>query len=526
VEAHDLKGIEVRSLVATKGGVFAATDQGVFKSNDGGSTWRITNLRISTYALACTEGGVLLAGTENGVYRSDDYGETWALTGLKGKLVKALASTGGVIYAGTSEGVYVTTDETTWKPTGLYRAVISLAVQPGNPKVVYAGTAGGFSEKLEDFGDLYYSTDGGVSWTRYWLCNNTQLVLLLGGFPLYYAVNTILVNPCNPREVYVGTGFVFTIFVVMPMVAGGIWVVRDFGRTLDFLGPWWPFERTTEGVLYKGISVNALALSFSCELLLAGTGRGVFLVTNEGHAWLELGPDNASVHAIAIDREGRVYAGRGDGLSVFHHKPLTASLSASVASEERALRVSGALVGEGAGLPKRSVKVLLNGIEATVCLTDSAGRYECRVPPEAGGKSTLNLTVYFPGEFCYSPSSKTLILFMVNVTTEHGRVTGAGWYEAGSTVTVTVYPTTVVKDIFTSYVFEGWSVNGSVVSTLPSYTFTVNKPLTLTAVWRIEVNIFAICLAAVGILLTVIALAVIALTVTRKGSSASETRSP
>jgi hypothetical protein len=347
VEAHDLKGVEVRSLVATKGGVFAATDQGVFKSNDGGSTWRITNLRISTYALACTEGGVLLAGTENGVYRSDDYGETWALTGLKGKLVKALASTGGVIYAGTSEGVYVTTDETTWKPTGLYRAVIS-----------------------------------------------------------------------------------------------------------------------------------------------------------------------------------RARRARGDGLSVFHHKPLTASLSASVASEERALRVSGALVGEGAGLPKRSVKVLLNGVEATACLTDSAGRYECRVPPEAGGKSTLNLTVYFPGEFCYSPSSKTLILFMVNVTTEHGRVMGAGWYEAGSIVTVTVYPTTVVKDIFTSYVFEGWSVNGSVVSTLPSYTFTVNKPLTLTAVWRIEVNIFAICLAAVGILLTVIALAVIALTVTRKGSSSPETRSP
>ena len=524
VEAHDLKGIEVRSLVATRGGVFAATDQGVFKSNDGGSTWRITNLRISTYALACTEGGVLLAGTENGVYRSDDYGETWALTGLKGKLVKALASTSGVIYAGTSEGVYVTTDGTTWKHTGLYGDVVSLAVQPGNPKVVYAGTAGGFSEKLEDLGDLYYSTDGGNSWTRYWLCNNTRLALLLGGLPLHYAVNAILANPCDPQEVYVGTGFLFTVLIIIPTEAGGIWVIKNF-RILDFIRPW-PFERASEGILYKGGSVNALAL-FGCEWLLAGMDGGVFLTTNKGRTWLKLDPENASVKAITVDAEGRIYAGRGEGLSIFYRKPLTVSLSAYAKMDgEGTLRVSGILASGSAGLPERSVKILVNGSEAAVCHTNSTGGYECTISLAASDCSNLNLTVYFPGEFCYKQSSKTLILYKVSATTEHGKVTGAGWYEAGSTATVTVYPTTVVKDIFTSYVFEGWLVNGSVVSNLPNYTFTVNKPITLTAVWRIEVNIFAICLAAVGILLIVVALAVIALTVTRKESSASQTRSP
>jgi hypothetical protein len=475
VEARELEGRDVRALVAARNGVFAATDQGVFVSVDGGSTWRSTNLRASTFALACTEGGALLAGTESGVYRSEDYGETWTPIGLKGKRVNALASAGAVIYAGTSEGVYAAADETTWKHTGLYGNVVSLAVQPGNPKVVYAGTAGGF---LTGFGDFYYSTDGGASWTRYWLCNNTKLALLLAGFPLYYAVNAILVNPCDPREVYVGTSFLFTVFGAIPAAAGSVWVSKDSGRSLNYTGP------------LKGGGVNTLALSVDRGWLLAGTSNGVFLSANKGETWLELGPANASVKAVTIDSEGRVYAGKHRGLSVFHHKPLATSLSVNVSIGGRGLlRVSGVLAGGDAGLPKRAVRVLLNGREAAVCYTGSKGEYECAASPETGNGATLNLTVYFPGDFCYLRSSKTLILYMVSASAEHGKVSGegwygTGWYPVGSTIRVAVPPVVEVPP-GVRYVFKWWKIekpSGIETSATPSLELTVDAPINLTAV--------------------------------------------
>jgi photosystem II stability/assembly factor-like uncharacterized protein len=423
VEAHELKGRSVHALVAMRGTVFVATDQGVFRSCDEGSTWHNTNLRVSTYALACAGNSVLLAGTESGVYRSGDYGETWALIGLKGKRVNALASSGAVIYAGTSEGIYITSDGTTWEHTELRGNVVSLAVQPDNPKVVYAGTAGSFSKKLEEFGDLYRSTDGGASWTRCWLSNATARVLFLVGFPLYYEVNTILVNPCDPREVYIGTNFLFTMMILIPVAVGDVELSADFGRSWSSIKPW-PFNRTS-GDQVLSMSVHTLAFGFGCEWLLVGTDDGIFLSTDKGCTWFILGPENATVRAIAVDSEGRIYAG-------------------------------------------------------------SNGLFYC-VPK----------------------------IVKVSATTEHGNVSGVGWYKVGSTATITVSPTIVADGIFTNYVFKGWSVNGSIVSTSPSYTFIVNKPVTLTAVWRVEANIFTICLTVGGVLFIVL-LAVIVLAIIEK----------
>jgi len=494
VEARELEGREVRALVAVREGVFAATDQGVFKSDDGGLTWRSTNLRVSTFALAYTESGALLAGTESGIYRSNDRGETWALIGLEGKLVRALASTGAVIYAGTSEGVYVTADGAVWKHAGLRENVVSLATRPGDPRVVYAGTAGAVIGR--GLGDLYYSTDGGVSWVRCWFSNATALALLFAGLPVHYEVSSILVNPCEPHEVYASTNAVFTVLMVIPVGVSEVKVSRDAGST-------WISARLPSGI-------SALSLGPGCKWLLAGTSDGVYLSTDRGATWFKLDPANASVQATAVDPGGKIYAGKKDGLTIFVHKPLATSLSLRVlGGSEVSLNVSGSLVSGDVKLPERKVSILVNGREVKVCFTNSTGGYECVVPLIAGEESALNLTAYFLGDFCYKPSSISLTLYLVSVSTEHGSVSGAGWYEAGSTATVTISPVTVTKDVFFNYVFKGWSVNGSLVSTSPSYTFVVNKPLTLTAVWRVEANIFAVCIAAVGILLVTVALAAI-----------------
>ncbi|MGB9831639.1 MAG: hypothetical protein ACPLSP_06175, partial [Fervidicoccus fontis] len=48
--------------------------------------------------------------------------------------------------------------------------------------------------------------------------------------------------------------------------------------------------------------------------------------------------------------------------------------------------------------------------------------------------------------------------------------------------------------------FEGWKVNGEIVSTSPTYSFVVKKPAVLVASWRTELNIVNIGLVAVILL--------------------------
>ena len=63
---------------------------GVYKSADGGATWRAVNrglglIWVSALSIDPTNSRVVFAGTRNGVYKSTDGGETWhAADGLPG----------------------------------------------------------------------------------------------------------------------------------------------------------------------------------------------------------------------------------------------------------------------------------------------------------------------------------------------------------------------------------------------------------------------------------------------------------
>ncbi|MEM2087513.1 MAG: NosD domain-containing protein [Thermoproteota archaeon] len=104
------------------------------------------------------------------------------------------------------------------------------------------------------------------------------------------------------------------------------------------------------------------------------------------------------------------------------------------------------------------------------------------------------------------PLMRRIRFFFINVSTSCGAVLGSGWYEAGSTATVSVASTTVGKDFFTNYVFEGWSIGGSIVSNSPIYSFTVDESATLVANWRTETNFITIGLIVGAVIIVVIAL--------------------
>ena len=69
------------------------------------------------------------------------------------------------------------------------------------------------------------------------------------------------------------------------------------------------------------------------------------------------------------------------------------------------------------------------------------------------------------------------VLYSVSISVnmeEAGTVTGEGWYLYGTSVTVAATPNE-------GYVFNSWTLDGEVVSTDPTYTFTVTAPVSLMA---------------------------------------------
>jgi len=124
---HGLKNPEglvenfIRVLVIDRElGVLAGTfDGGVFRSADGGLTWRsitrgLPNDSIRGIVLL---GQDLIVGTGNGIFKTEDKGKTWIPMnkGLGSLAVQSLIGfEGGSLYAGTSEGVYRSDDVLTW----------------------------------------------------------------------------------------------------------------------------------------------------------------------------------------------------------------------------------------------------------------------------------------------------------------------------------------------------------------------------------------------------------------------------
>ncbi|NRF71845.1 hypothetical protein HLB44_33150 [Aquincola sp. S2] len=173
--------------------VYAGANQGVFKSSDGGATWKYLAGNSPVYALAIDPGNpqVLFRGVASGIYRTSDGGSSWSqvstqLTSAKTIVVDPKNSMN--VYVGTNgAGVWKSTDGgTTFKainrciPQGRCAPltmdgswVRSIVVDTGNPSIVYLGAMEG----------LYKSTDGGANWSQ---ANNGPI-----------GVTTMMLDPVN-----------------------------------------------------------------------------------------------------------------------------------------------------------------------------------------------------------------------------------------------------------------------------------------------------------------------------------------
>lgn len=179
-EAQDdlVNGLAASPEFVRDGVCFAAQNSALYRSDDGGATWRScydslvldAPLATTTVALspAFASDGAVFAGAPGGVLRSRDGGASWQITLLPDPppLVTALAVSprfveDGIVLAATLEdGVFQSSDRgnawAAWNFGLLDLNVLCLAISPdfARDETLFAGTGSG----------LFRSSNGGRAW--------------------------------------------------------------------------------------------------------------------------------------------------------------------------------------------------------------------------------------------------------------------------------------------------------------------------------------------------------------------------
>ncbi|HSN03722.1 MAG TPA: hypothetical protein VLS44_01980, partial [Nitrospira sp.] len=159
--------------------LYAGTTGGVYRSDDGATSWKKINnglipdtelmgamaLGVNVIALDPVTPDIVYAGTTKGLFRSANGGGAWERIGqgLPDPFVSSIVihpTQPTRLYLGGPGGVWKSSDSgQTWQAinSGLTSLNIrSLAMNPRNPQELYVGTNGS---------GLYRSTNDGESWT-------------------------------------------------------------------------------------------------------------------------------------------------------------------------------------------------------------------------------------------------------------------------------------------------------------------------------------------------------------------------
>ena len=286
------EGGNVRSLAynpTNPAHILLTTSAGqLFASNDGGASWALfANFRVAddyvfdhiifdpanpeTIYLA---GWGLFNDHEGGVFRTDDGGKTWKeLPGTHGKSVRAMAMAAtdhNLLVIGTLQGVFRSRDGgATWEritpenPDVLenhasMKNFVSVAVDPQNPDVIYAGT-----RHL-----AWKTTNGGQTWHN-----------IKDGMLDDSDVFSIIIDPKTPSRVYASA-------------CSGIYK-SDNGAEL--------FHRV-QGLPHSAIRTRVLKQDpVRGSIVYAGTTGGMWKTTDGGARWSLVTADDVIVNDILID---------------------------------------------------------------------------------------------------------------------------------------------------------------------------------------------------------------------------------
>ena len=312
-------GIQYTTVGAIKvkpnGHIYASTSYaGNILSKDNGQTWISLNFYTRTYTFAFDSSGRVFAATSNGIYYSDNNGSTWTQFGgiIKNTIVNTIViKENGEIFAGTmySGILWSSNAGITWsmKNNGLSFAQITSMYLSINGDI-FAGTRGV---------GIQYSTDLGTSWN-----------VLDNDFPLNWTIRTIIVN---------ATGDIFTGIsghgVLRSIDGGQNWTFINNGLTNTDINC---FGLTNSGDILtgtndglflstnngdnwvntsiQGVAISAIVLNDSGNIFVGTYGEHVYCSNDDGNSWISLntGLAYSFVNTIDFNNDGHVYISAWD----------------------------------------------------------------------------------------------------------------------------------------------------------------------------------------------------------------------
>ena len=171
--------------------------------------------------------------------------------------------------------------EQPWQPVGPDGGnVRSLAIDPKNPDRIFLGTSAG---------NLYLSSDRGVSWSRFARPGNSAEMVL----------DHIVIDPTDSRNIFAAAWN-----AQLPNSDGDLYRSRDAGKTWEIVAD------------LHGKSLRALSMAASDpKILVVGALDGIYRSRNGGHDFERISPANhaeiKNVESIAIDpvNPDVIYAG-------------------------------------------------------------------------------------------------------------------------------------------------------------------------------------------------------------------------
>lgn len=226
--------------------VYAGTRGGVFRSVDGGATWRrasrgLKDPWVYSLAVASSDRNVVYAGTASGLFLSRNGGKDWQGPLLPSRRILSLAvdpRDARHVWVGTDDGLAWSRDAgATWDSARLdgflIRRIPDIAIDPVHPDTVYAANA---PEEEESILGVLKTTDGGATWT---LLQEGGLEALGNAFDDM----RLAVDPTAPNVVYVSTQTFGDLMTFRSEDSGATWEPTPGG---------YPVAVDRQGVAYAG----------------------------------------------------------------------------------------------------------------------------------------------------------------------------------------------------------------------------------------------------------------------------------
>ena len=312
---------------------FGSAGGGVWKTTDGGSNWK----NITDKSLGGTIGAVTVAPSDesilyvgegentlrgnvsegiNGMWKSEDGGRSWKNTGLKNARhisriivhpknpdIVWAAVIGHLFGPSAERGVYKTTDGgKIWRRVLFANAnagAAELVMEPGNPNVLYASTWNirRTPYSLESGGPgsaLWKSTDGGETWTN---------LMDKKGMPKKEIIGNIgiTVSAVNPERVY----------ALIECKSRGLYRSDDGGNT-------WEKQTDDANICQRAWYFSKIFADTKNENIVYALNVGMYRSTDAGKTFKPINTPHGDHHDLWIDPEdgNRMIVGDDGGAQI------------------------------------------------------------------------------------------------------------------------------------------------------------------------------------------------------------------